>query len=106
MNHKQINKVALVVILLVAFGLPLVIRSATYLHILVLLLFYAYLTTSWNLVGGFAGVLPLGHAAFVGIGAYYFDNPLSAIWNQSLDRHAGRWSACNSGRNFNRHAHL
>jgi branched-chain amino acid transport system permease protein len=36
----------------------------------VLLFFYAYLTTSWNLVGGFAGVLPLGHAAFVGIGAY------------------------------------
>jgi branched-chain amino acid transport system permease protein len=53
-----------------AFGLPIVIRSATYLHILILLYFYAYLTTSWNLVGGFAGVLPLGHAAFVGIGAY------------------------------------
>jgi branched-chain amino acid transport system permease protein len=70
MNPKQINRVALVVILLIAFALPLVIRSATYLHIMVLLLFYAYLTTSWNLVGGFAGVLPLGHAAFVGIGAY------------------------------------
>jgi len=70
MNPKQINKIALIAILLIAFGLPLVIRSATYLHILVLLLFYAYLTTSWNLVGGFAGVLPLGHAAFVGIGAY------------------------------------
>jgi branched-chain amino acid transport system permease protein len=70
MNPKQINRAALVAILLIAFALPLVIRSATYLHILVLLLFYAYLTTSWNLVGGFAGVLPLGHAAFVGIGAY------------------------------------
>jgi branched-chain amino acid transport system permease protein len=70
MNHKQINRLALLGILLIAFGLPLVIRSATYLHILVLLFFYAYLTTSWNLVGGFAGVLPLGHAAFVGIGAY------------------------------------
>lgn len=70
MNPKQINKIALIAILLIVFGLPLVIRSATYLHILVLLFFYAYLTTSWNLVGGFAGVLPLGHAAFVGIGAY------------------------------------
>jgi len=70
MNQKQINKVAFAALLLIAFGLPLVIRSATYLHILVLLFFYAYLTTSWNLVGGFAGVLPLGHAAFVGIGAY------------------------------------
>lgn len=57
-------------LLIIAFGLPLVIRSATYLHILVLVYFYAYLTTSWNLVGGFAGVLPLGHAAFIGIGAY------------------------------------
>jgi branched-chain amino acid transport system permease protein len=54
----------------IALGLPLAVRSATYLHILVLLYLYAYLTTSWNLVGGFAGVLPLGHSAFVGIGAY------------------------------------
>lgn len=70
MNQKQINKAAFIAVLLIAFGLPLVVRSATYLHILVLLFFYAYLTTSWNLVGGFAGVLPLGHAAFVGVGAY------------------------------------
>ena len=70
MSQQQVNKVAGALLLLVAFGLPLVVRSATYLHIMVLLLFYAYLTTSWNLVGGFAGVLPLGHAAFVGIGAY------------------------------------
>jgi branched-chain amino acid transport system permease protein len=70
MNHQRINKAGIIALLLIAFGLPLVIRSATYLHILVLLFFYAYLTTSWNLVGGFAGVLPLGHAAFVGIGAY------------------------------------
>ena len=70
MNHQQINRIGIVGLLAIAFALPLAIRSATYLHILVLLYFYAYLTTSWNLVGGFAGVLPLGHAAFVGIGAY------------------------------------
>ncbi len=70
MNRSQINKLAGIGVLVAAFALPLIIRSATYLHILVLLYFYAYLTTSWNLVGGFAGVLPLGHAAFVGIGAY------------------------------------
>jgi len=70
MNEKQINRLAGIGLLVIAFGLPLVLRSATYLHIVVLLYFYAYLTTSWNLVGGFAGVLPLGHAAFVGIGAY------------------------------------
>jgi len=70
MTHQSINKAACLLIAAVVLGLPLVVRSATYLHILVLLYFYAYLTTSWNLVGGFAGVLPLGHAAFVGIGAY------------------------------------
>jgi branched-chain amino acid transport system permease protein len=70
MNHQHFNKFMLVGVVVLAFALPLVVRSATYMHILVLLLFYAYLTTSWNIVGGFAGVLPLGHAAFVGIGAY------------------------------------
>jgi branched-chain amino acid transport system permease protein len=70
MNSQRLNRIGIIGLLLIAFAVPLVIRSATYLHILVLLFFYAYLTTSWNLVGGFAGVLPLGHAVFVGIGAY------------------------------------
>ena len=70
MTRHTINKFACLLVAILALGLPLVVRSATYLHILILLYFYAYLTTSWNLVGGFAGVLPLGHAAFVGIGAY------------------------------------
>jgi branched-chain amino acid transport system permease protein len=70
MMRQKINGFALAFVVVVAFGLPIVLRSPTYLHILILLYLYAYLTTSWNLVGGFAGVLPLGHAAFVGIGAY------------------------------------
>ena len=70
MRQNQINIAALAGLIVLALAVPLIIRSATYLHILVLLCFYAYLTTSWNLVGGFAGVLPLGHAVFVGIGAY------------------------------------
>ena len=70
MNASLARKLPLVLAAVAAFALPLVLRSPTYLHILILLYLYAYLTTSWNLVGGFAGVLPLGHAAFVGIGAY------------------------------------
>ncbi|MBW1649524.1 MAG: branched-chain amino acid ABC transporter permease [Deltaproteobacteria bacterium] len=70
MTKEKINKTALILFLFIAFTIPLFVRSATYLHILILLYFYAYLTTSWNLVGGFAGVLPLGHSVFVGIGAY------------------------------------
>ena len=70
MTRQNLEKITVIGLGLIAFGLPLILRSPTYLHILVLLFLYAYLTTSWNLVGGFAGVLPLGHSAFVGIGAY------------------------------------
>jgi branched-chain amino acid transport system permease protein len=69
-SRKQLDTSLLGLAALVAFGLPLVVTSPTYMQILILLFFYAYLTTSWNLVGGFAGVLPLGHSVFVGIGAY------------------------------------
>jgi branched-chain amino acid transport system permease protein len=65
-----INKVLMALVVLLAFGLPLIIKSPTWLHMIVLIYFYAYLTSSWNMVGGFAGVLPLGHAVFIGIGAY------------------------------------
>jgi branched-chain amino acid transport system permease protein len=70
MTREKLHKAFTVIVLAFILGLPLVLRSPTYLHILILLFLYAYLTTSWNLVGGFAGVLPLGHAAFFGIGAY------------------------------------
>lgn len=52
------------------FLLPVVVTSPSMLQIFILIIFYAYLTSCWNFVGGFAGVLPLGHSAFVGIGAY------------------------------------
>jgi len=70
MNPSLVRKLPLVIAAAAALVLPFVVTSPTYLHILILLYLYAYLTTSWNIVGGFAGVLPLGHATFVGIGAY------------------------------------
>jgi branched-chain amino acid transport system permease protein len=81
-TRQNIKHLGLLLVAAVAFGLPLVLRSPTYLHILILLYFYAYLTTSWNLVGGFAGVLPLGHSVFVGIGAYV-STMLFLQWNVS-----------------------
>ena len=70
MTRQRFQMLSLALVGLIALGLPLLLRSPTYLHIMILLYLYAYLTTSWNLVGGFAGVLPLGHSVFVGIGAY------------------------------------
>jgi branched-chain amino acid transport system permease protein len=48
----------------------LLIRHPFYINILTLIFFYAAASSAWNLVGGYAGQLSLGHAAFFGIGAY------------------------------------
>ncbi|SDP67457.1 branched-chain amino acid ABC transporter permease [Desulforhopalus singaporensis] len=69
-NRKKIEKLLLAATLAATLVLPIVVVSPTYLHIIILILFYAYLTSCWNMVGGFAGVLPLGHSVFIGCGAY------------------------------------
>jgi branched-chain amino acid transport system permease protein len=38
--------------------------------VLSLALLYGFLAASWNIVGGFAGLISVGHAAFFGLGAY------------------------------------
>jgi branched-chain amino acid transport system permease protein len=40
------------------------------LHIIILFLLYAYLSQCWNILGGYAGQLSLGHSVFLGTGAY------------------------------------
>jgi len=49
--------------------LPLMSRSQPVLNWTFLILLYAALAQSWNLLGGFAGQVSLGHAAFFGLGA-------------------------------------
>ena len=46
------------------------VASEYLLHIFILVLLWAYLATSWNILGGYAGQHSLGHGVFLGIGAY------------------------------------
>ena len=55
--------------LLVLLVLPAVASSYVS-TIFILIFFYAFLGQAWNIVGGYAGQLSAGHAAFVGIGGY------------------------------------
>lgn len=55
--------------LLIAVLLPLFAGEYA-LHIAVLVLLYAYLSTAWNILGGYGGQHSLGHSLFLGIGAY------------------------------------
>jgi branched-chain amino acid transport system permease protein len=49
---------------------PAVIQQDYQLNVLFRVFLFAALGLAWNLVGGYAGQLSLGHAAFFGIGAY------------------------------------
>jgi len=51
-------------------ALPLVVRNAFAVDIFIRILLFAFIGTAWNLLGGYAKQLSLGHAAFFGLGAY------------------------------------
>jgi branched-chain amino acid transport system permease protein len=50
--------------------LPLIVQDDYQLNVLFRVALFAALGLAWNLVGGYAGQLALGNAAFFGIGAY------------------------------------
>ena len=39
-------------------------------HLMIMIFLYATLGLAWNMIGGYAGQISLGHALFFGIGAY------------------------------------
>src|SRR5471030_1988523 len=57
----------LTVVLLV---LPLVVTSRFSIDIFIRVLLFAFIGVAWNLIGGYAKQLSLGHAAYFGLGAY------------------------------------
>lgn len=65
---------AITALAFLAIGLALAIPSANgnlfVMNMVVMIFIYAILTSAWNIIGGYAGQLSLGHASFFGIGAY------------------------------------
>src|SRR5690625_2261283 len=50
--------------------LPLVWNNLYYQNLIILAMILAIMASSWNVMGGFAGYISLGHAALLGVGAY------------------------------------
>lgn len=50
--------------------LPLLVHNPFVLHLLILGLVYAVITSNWDLVVGYSGIFNFGHLAFFAIGAY------------------------------------
>src|SRR6201996_8839146 len=67
-NPRHAILVAIAIAILV--GLPMVVKSSFAIDIFVRILLFAFIGTAWNLMGGYAKQLSLGHAAYFGLGAY------------------------------------
>ncbi len=64
------NRVWFAVGVVLLLAAPLLTRNTFQQDLLIQVLFWTLLGASWNLLGGFAGQVSFGHAAFLGIGAY------------------------------------
>jgi len=58
-----------------ALVLPVVTRALLdaddyWIQMVIWVMFFAYLSAAWNIIGGFAGQYSIGHSGLVGIGAY------------------------------------
>lgn len=54
----------------VAALVPVLVRDAFFLDLLILVLLWGATAAAWNVAGGYAGQVSLGHSVFFGLGAY------------------------------------
>ena len=75
-----IGQIVLVLVVAIAIALIPIVdeRSFNLQRITFFLLWYAILASSWNMIGGYAGQISFGHAAFLGMGAYV----TGILWSQ------------------------
>ncbi|RJG02091.1 branched-chain amino acid ABC transporter permease [Noviherbaspirillum sedimenti] len=70
MTKSLFGRGALTALAVVLIAAPLISGSQYILSVAIITLMFGYLALSWNVLGGIAGQLSLGHAAYFGIGAY------------------------------------
>ncbi|HEY6104422.1 MAG TPA: branched-chain amino acid ABC transporter permease, partial [Anaeromyxobacteraceae bacterium] len=79
---------------LALLAVPLLVSNQFLLHLGVSVLVWTTLGVAWNLLGGYAGQVSFGHAAFFGVGAYttmilYLSRGLPPWWGMLLGGAAG-----------------
>ncbi len=70
MKKSSFINLALIIITLIGLTvLPLAIKNDSTINLVILVLLYVVIASSWNILGGYTGQTNLGHAAFFGIGS-------------------------------------
>jgi len=61
--------IGVVLLLAILAGLPFVIKNVSTINLIIQIFMYVILASAWNILGGYAGQISLGHAAYFGLGA-------------------------------------
>jgi len=69
-DSKLVSRCLIVVCLSLALLFPQFEKNASHQNLAILVLMAAQLGVAWNIIGGYAGQVSLGQAAFYGLGAY------------------------------------
>jgi len=67
---SKLRLLSIAAIAAIALVLPLVVKSSFAIDIFIRILLFSFIGVAWNLMGGYAKQLSLGHAAYFGLGAY------------------------------------
>jgi branched-chain amino acid transport system permease protein len=67
---QNLTLIAMSVAVILLLAIPLGVTDEYYLHVLAVILYFAYMASAWNIVCGYTGQLSLGHSALSGIGGY------------------------------------
>jgi branched-chain amino acid transport system permease protein len=70
LRDRKARRAALAAVLVIVVLFPVLDQNPAYQDIGMITLMYVGLGSSWNIIGGFAGYISLGQAAFFGLGAY------------------------------------
>ena len=61
---------SLIAFILLLFIIPFFVSSGYVIQSLIMVFLYAYWSSAFNIISGFAGQLSIGHAAYIGRDAY------------------------------------
>lgn len=71
LDNKAKSFIAIIAIIaFLALIIPAAQGNAFIQNLLIMMILFAGIASAWNIIGGYAGQLSLGHAGFFGIGAY------------------------------------
>ncbi|MBV8133593.1 MAG: branched-chain amino acid ABC transporter permease [Alphaproteobacteria bacterium] len=68
--RRSISGILWLVLAAIVLGLPLAVPNRFAIDIFIRVLLFAFIGVAWNLIGGYAKQLSLGHAAYFGLGGY------------------------------------